>query len=194
MTPDDLEARKATIRRSVLARRGKVSPEERAAAADAVARSLADLPEVAGAEKVLGFASFGTELPTDPALARILGAGKRLLLPFVDGPILRAAEVRSMEEVAPGYRGIREPVERVAVDPSTADVVLVPGVAFDRLGARLGYGGGFYDSLLAELDQRVTRVGLCFDRQIVDEIPTAEHDENVSIVVTEARVLRAENG
>ena len=189
----DLDARKATIRRTLLARRGRLSAEERTAAAGAVAGRLAGLPEVAGAEAVLGFASFGTELPTDPILGWVLESGKRLLMPFVDGPLLRAAEIGSTQELEPGYRGIREPASRVAVDPSVAGLVLVPGVAFDARGARLGYGGGFYDSFLAELDSLIPRVGLCFDLQIVDEVPTSALDENVAVVVTESRVIRAQN-
>jgi 5-formyltetrahydrofolate cyclo-ligase len=193
MTLDDLAARKATIRRSVLARRAKLSGDERAAAGEAVAARLAALPELAGAGAVLGFASFGTELPTDPVMGWILGSGRRLLLPFVDGPAMRAAEVRSVEDLAPGYRGIREPAKRVAVDPALAQVVLVPGVAFDAAGARIGYGGGFYDSFLAELGARGARIGLCFDVQIVDEVPMGEGDEIVDVIVTEARTIRAKS-
>jgi 5-formyltetrahydrofolate cyclo-ligase len=189
----DLDARKATLRRSVLARRGKISSESRPVAAEAVAARVAALPETAAGGAILGFASFGGELPTDAVMAWVLGSGRRLLLPFVDGPVLRAASVASIDDLAPGYRGIREPSERVAVDPSTADVVLVPGVAFDARGVRLGYGGGFYDSFLAELDARVVRVGLCFDVQIVDEVPAGEHDERVQIVVSEAREIRAKD-
>jgi len=187
----DLDARKATVRRLVLARRGRLSPAERAAAAEAVAERVTALPELAEGGAVLGFASFGTELPTDPVMRWVLSTGRRLLLPFVDGAALRAAEVASVEELAPGYRGIREPAARVAVDPGEASAVLVPGVAFDERGARLGYGGGFYDAFLAEIDPRVPRVGLCFDLQIVEEVPTGADDERVGIVLTELRDIRA---
>ncbi|MGH2795412.1 MAG: 5-formyltetrahydrofolate cyclo-ligase, partial [Actinomycetota bacterium] len=145
---------------------------------------------VSGAENVLGFASFGTELPTDAVIAAILTAGKRLLLPYVDGEHLRAAEVRSVEDLAPGYRGIREPVARVPVELAEAGVVLVPGVAFDGRGNRLGYGGGFYDGLLSEITTRVPRIGVCFDLQVVDDVPAGDHDQPVDLVVTERRLIR----
>ena len=189
MGEDELSIRKASVRRLVLARRGRLGEEERAAAATAVAAAVAGLPEVAGAGAVLGFASFGTELPTDETMAAVLGAGKRLLLPFVEGERLRAAEVRSVEDLAPGYRGIREPAPKTPVDPADAGVVLVPGVAFDARGARLGYGGGFYDAFLAELDPATPRIGLCFDLQVVDEVPSGTADERVQIVITERRVI-----
>jgi 5-formyltetrahydrofolate cyclo-ligase len=186
----DLAARKATARRLVLARRGQVTPEQRAAAATAVSGRIAALAELAKARTILGFASFGAELPTDPVMQWVLNSGRRLLAPYVDGPELRATEVRSLEDLAPGYRGIREPVERTPLDPAEAAAVLVPGVAFDERGRRLGYGGGFYDAFLAGIDLRAPRVGLCLDVQIVDEVPAGEDDQPVDVIVTPERVIR----
>lgn len=190
--PDELSIRKATVRRTVLARRSAIDGAARAAAASTVAQAVGALPELAGPQAVLGFASFGTELPTDETMAAVLASGKRLLLPFVDGARLRAAEVRSVDDLAPGYRGIREPVVRTPVDLGEAGVILVPGVAFDENGARIGYGGGFYDSFLAEVGSAVPRVGLCFDLQVVPLVPAGPGDERVHIVVTERRVIRCE--
>lgn len=181
--------RKATVRRLVLAARSRLSADERAAAGEAVAERLAGLAEIDRARAVLGFASFGTELPTDPVMEWVLTTGRRLLMPYVDGTKLSAAEVRGVEELAPGYRGIREPAQRVAVDPKEADVILVPGVAFDERGRRLGYGGGFYDAFLAGIQARAPRVGVCFDVQIIDEVPAEAGDESVDVIVTPTRVI-----
>ena len=189
----DLTARKSTVRRLVLARRAEPTPAQREAAATAVSGRVAALPELARARTILGFASFGAELPTDPVMRWVLSSGRRLLVPYVDGRRLSAAEVRDLEELAPGYRGIREPVERTPVDPADAAAVLVPGVAFDETGRRLGYGGGFYDAFLAGIAAGVPRIGLCFDLQVVDEVPASPNDEPVDLIVTERRVIRAEN-
>jgi 5-formyltetrahydrofolate cyclo-ligase len=189
-TPDELSTRKASVRRLVLSRRTRLDRSEREAAGRDVAAALTSLPEVTRAGSVLGFASFGTELPTDPSMEALLAAGKRLLLPYVDGRRLCAAEVGSIDDLAPGYRGIREPVARTPVDLAVAQVVLVPGVAYDEHGRRLGYGGGFYDGLLSEIARSVPRIGLCFDLQIVDEVPAGEADEPVDLVITERRVVR----
>jgi 5-formyltetrahydrofolate cyclo-ligase len=190
----DLDTRKATMRRLVLARRMRIEPAARAAASAAVAERLASVPEASAARAVLGFASFGTELPTDPSMAWVLRSGRRLLMPYVDGEDLRAAEIHAVEDLAPGYRGIREPAERIAVDPAEADLILVPGVAFDGAGRRLGYGGGFYDAFLAGIERGIPRIGLCFEIQIVGEVPAGDRDEKVTAVVTEQRVVRAEKG
>jgi len=191
MAPDDeLSTRKASLRRLVLSRRARVAPDERAAAAGRVAEAVASSVEFAGAEAVLGYASFGNELPTDPTMEAVLSAGKRLLLPYVDGQRLCAAEVASIADLAPGYRGIREPVARKPVDLTVAGIVLVPGVAFDERGGRLGYGGGFYDGLLSEIPREIPRVGLCFEQQVVEDVPVGDADEPVDIVITEARLIR----
>jgi len=187
---DELSTRKASLRRLVLSRRARVAPNERAAAAGRVAEAVASSAEFAGAEAVLGYASFGDELPTDPTMEAVLSAGKRLLLPYVDGQRLCAAEVASIADLAPGYRGIREPVARKPVDLTVAGIVLVPGVAFDERGGRLGYGGGFYDGLLSEFPREIPRVGLCFEQQVVEDVPVGDADEPVDIVITEARLIR----
>lgn len=145
-----------------------------------------DLPEIANAKTVMGFASFGTEIPTDPLIEALLASGRGVLMPFVDGDRMRAARIERVADLAPGYRGIREP-SPVPVE-AEADAILVPGVAFDAAGRRLGYGGGFYDAFLAAA--RGTRIGLCFDVQIVEQVPVTGQDRPVAVIVTEKRILR----
>lgn len=181
---------KNSIRRLALLRRGRIDPSERAALGAAVCKRLLDLPEVRDAGTVLAFVSIRSEVPTGRLLETILGAGKTLLLPSVaEGGTLRASAVASLDELAPGYRGIPEPRAPRPVDPATADVIVVPGVAFDPAGGRLGYGGGFYDALLRSV-RGVPRVGICFETQVVDRVPMEEHDERVDVLVTEERTIR----
>lgn len=185
------QERKDAIRRVVLSRRALLTPDERDARAAQLMERLAAVPEFASADPVLAFVSIGTEVPTGPVLRHVLDGGRVLLLPYVaeDGA-LRAAAVRSLDELEPGYRRIPEPRARFPVEPSTAGAIVTPGVAFDERGGRLGYGGGFYDGLLARAPG-VPRIGICFEVQVVDEVPVAEHDERVDVVVTEARAIRA---
>lgn len=136
----------------------------------------------------MAFASFGTEIPTQPMVHALLASARRVLMPFVDGARMRAAVVEAPDDLAPGSRGIPEPLDPVAVDPGPDVAVLVPGVAFDEHGRRLGYGGGFYDSFLATTP--ALRIGVCFDCQIVAEVPVESHDLPVRVIVTERRVIR----
>ena len=93
-------------------------------------------------------------------------------------------------DIVLGWRGIPEPAPGCArVDASDVDWVLVPGVAFDRTGARIGYGGGYYDRLLPMLPPRAARVAGAFSMQIVDEVPSAPHDITMDAVVTEDGVV-----
>lgn len=101
---------------------------------------------------------------------------------------MRVAEITSIDDLVPGYRGIREPARKEPA--SEVDAAIVPGVAFDERGGRLGYGGGFFDRFLESLDPGVPVVGVCFDAQIVEEVPREPHDRAVDLVVTERRVIR----
>lgn len=186
----DPDVKKQTIRRLALARRARLSPLERETHATTLVQRLLSLEEVAAAPSVLAFASISSEVSTTSLLRAVLEAGKTLFLPFVtDAGAMEAAAVNSLDELEPGYRGIPEPATKVPVPASSAGVVVVPGVAFDQRGGRLGYGGGFYDRFLAAA-VGVTRIGICFETQIVDELPMLEHDQGVDIVVTEERTIR----
>lgn len=187
----NLQARKQTARRLAHARRSALSLEQRAQLGAAIAAQVMQLPEMQTAGTVLGYVSIGAEVPTESVLAQVL-EHRRLLLPYVaDDGAMRATPVSSLDELAPGYRRIPEPRNRLPVEVESADLILVPGVAFDRRGARLGYGGGYYDRLL-EFAPGPVRAGLAFGVQLIDAVPTAPHDQRVDIVVTEAEVVRAE--
>jgi 5-formyltetrahydrofolate cyclo-ligase len=129
-------------------------------------------------------------------LARdVIASGRRLVLPRVDrdARVLALHAVADLDvDVAPGYLGIPEPRASCAsVAPADVDFVLVPGVAFDAEGRRLGYGGGFYDRLLPLLRPDAARVAGAFDEQVVGAVPAASHDARVPLVVTPTRVVAA---
>jgi len=97
-------------------------------------------------------------------------------------------------DLAPGFRGIREPVDRSApgIDPRELDLAIVPGTAFDPAGNRLGRGAGYYDRFLPRLRAGVPRVGLAFECQIIEETAPAHHDVPMSFIVTEDRTIEPE--
>jgi 5-formyltetrahydrofolate cyclo-ligase len=180
---------KAALRARMRAARAALSAEEREAASRRVEERVMALPAVGRARTVLLFASFGSEVATAGMVDRLLAAGKRVLLPFLDGGAMEAAAVEPGEAMVATSYGPREPAGRKAADPGEVDLVIAPGLAFDRSGNRIGYGGAFYDRYLRRIPAMATRIGVGFAVQVVDEVPTAEHDERLDLVVTEAGVI-----
>jgi 5-formyltetrahydrofolate cyclo-ligase len=136
---------------------------------------------------------FGSEWDAKPLLAAALERSKTVALPRVNRATRMleiCAVTRPGEDIAPGYRGIPEPCAHcAALDLASIDWVLVPGVAFDREGHRIGYGGGYYDRLLPLLREGARRVAGAFELQWVERVPAAEHDIRMDAIVTEARTL-----
>jgi 5-formyltetrahydrofolate cyclo-ligase len=200
MQPINLRPIKTALRREVLARREALTCEEIAAKSRAITDHLLCLPTIPDAECVLAFASFGSEVRTLPLIEALLQAGKRVLLPKVNCAT-RTLDLYAVEccstDLEPGIWDIPEPIcSRCELcSPRDLDFILVPGVAFDLQGHRLGYGGGFYDDLLAREQHRLTSgqiVAVAFELQIVPEVPTRDKDIPVPYVMTEERLIRTE--
>jgi 5-formyltetrahydrofolate cyclo-ligase len=189
---------KAATRRAVLLRRDALPGGERALLSGRIVAAILDLPTYQNADVVLAYTSFGTELQTDRLLRHALADGKALVLPRVERGGLGLYEVRDLAiDLAPGTWGIREPEpDRCPpADPDGVGFALIPGVAFDRGARRLGYGGGFYDRLLAGgLPEGTPLVSGAFEVQIVDEVPTDPHDAPVDSVITERNIYARDGG
>jgi 5-formyltetrahydrofolate cyclo-ligase len=188
-----LHEAKLALRREVLARRDALPADVRAAASAAIAQRVAALPEFAAASAVLLTLAFRSEWNTRPLVSAALAASKTVVVPRVDRQT-RMLELHSIadpeRDVVPGPLDIPEPrPERPQVPRDAIDFVLVPGVAFDLDGRRLGYGGGYYDRLLPLLAARAARVAGAFDIQIVERVPAASHDVRVDAIVTELRLV-----
>jgi 5-formyltetrahydrofolate cyclo-ligase len=134
------------------------------------------------------FASFQSEVETHHMIRRALAEGKRVILPKVRGRDLELIEIENFDrDVSPGSWGIPEPDRGKCVDLRDVGVIVVPGAVFDERGNRVGYGGGFYDKLLAAY--RGMTVALAFELQILPEVPAESHDVRVRKIVTEKRVI-----
>jgi 5-formyltetrahydrofolate cyclo-ligase len=169
-------------------RRRALSPEARLAASRAASEHLCALDAVRRAGTVALYAALPDELDLAPAVATLADRGVRVLLPRVEGDAV-VLVAREGATLAPGYRGVREPTGR-PVSATEVEVVVAPGVVYDRAGNRLGQGGGHYDRLLAALPAATVRVGACFACQLVDAVPAGARAEPVDLVVTERGVTR----
>jgi len=183
---------KAALRREVLSRRAALGDREsRSAAIEDLAGSL---PEVERAVVVATYVGVGDEVATGRLLTRALERGSVVCVPWRDGNDLHLARLLAPDELVPVSFGLLEPPRELAltrvIPPSEVDLMLIPGVAFDRAGGRLGHGKGFYDRLLERAGAGPLRVALAFDCQVVDEVPMTAGDERMDLIVTENGVLR----
>jgi 5-formyltetrahydrofolate cyclo-ligase len=185
-----IEDAKAVLRREAAARRDALPADSRQAAVAAIAAQKFPLP-IAPGTIVSGFMPMKTEINALPLMRKLAEAGAQLALPVVEGrgkPLTMRAW-RWGEELGSGVWGIREPKPDAArVDP---DILLVPLLAFDRAGYRLGYGGGYYDLTIAGLRARktTTAVGIAFAAQEVLRVPTTPRDARLDLVLTEREVI-----
>lgn len=187
---------KQAIRKDIIAQREQLPAEIRAAHSAAITGRLLQLPEYRQADTVLGYMNFGAEFASELWVARALADGKRLALPKVNRHTsqLDLYWVDDLEnQLAAGLWGIREPVvercERLR-NPDEIEFILLPGVAFGRDGARLGYGGGYFDKLLARMAHRPVLVAGAYSMQIVTNIPMEANDRRVDWLVTESETIR----
>jgi 5-formyltetrahydrofolate cyclo-ligase len=185
--PDDP---KRALRQDVRAALRATTPESRAAWSELICARLDGLDAVQHARLVVAFMPLELEPDLIALIRRLDARGVAVALPRVDwsGTLMDAAQVTDLErDVVPGRFGLREPrPDLPPVQPQDINAVLVPGVAFDAAGGRLGRGGGFYDRFLATLGPGARRIGVAFELQIVRQVPTLPHDLHMHEIVTEA--------
>ncbi len=174
--------------------RRAIPAQERKDRSTLVTRLLSSLPEIRSAAGVLAFSSFGSEVETAELLGLLEESGVPVFLPFLTGGEMFVAEHRRGERLVETTYGPREPFSRRAGAPEGIGAAVVPGLAFDRRGGRLGYGGGHYDRFLRQLPAAANLIGVGFSEQVVVEVPLAETDVLLDLVVTDGEVIRCRRG
>ena len=183
---------KNEIRAQILARRDALSPEEIEEKSRLIFEKLVNMEEYRDAENILVYASMGSEVRTDDIILDALANGKKVFCPKVTDKkngVMEFVRITALEDLSEGYFGIREPQitaeSELAGDELTGTLVIMPGVAFDKDGNRIGYGGGFYDRYLLKHGLNQT-IALCFQAQITDEIIGIEDtDIKPAIILSE---------
>ncbi len=191
-----VQAMKQSLRQSIIAARQNLAAAERAAASRAITARLAALASYRNASTVLAYMSFGAEFETAAWVRQALQDNKQVLLPRVN----RASKELDLylvedlqRDLAPGAWDIPEPVPercRLAGSLHEVDFILLPGVAFTQDGARLGYGGGFYDKLIARMPHQPALVAAAFSMQLVTALPQEATDRKIEWLVTEHATIQ----
>lgn len=181
---------KTALRRRMREVRAAIPPGEREARAAAIERAILGLPEFHAARTVFTFLSMDAEVPTWGLVARLQAEGRDVLLPRVVGGRMEAVAWRRGEALERSFYGASEPSSEAFADPAGIDLVLAPGLAFDRRGNRIGYGGAYFDRFLPRLRPDAVRAGICFHEQVVEHVPTDPHDVALDLLVTDLEVIR----
>ncbi|MCK4244837.1 MAG: 5-formyltetrahydrofolate cyclo-ligase [Candidatus Omnitrophica bacterium] len=184
-------AEKEKIRRRVLRLRNSLPPEERREKSKAIKERLFTFFEFKTAKIILLYAAKGSEVETKEMLQEALSSGKKVGLPITKGEDLLFSQILQFKELSPSTFGILEPKKKYRpLSIERVDLVIVPGIAFDTKGNRIGFGGGFYDRFLSKIPKRILKIGLVFELQVISEsLPSHRRDVAVDKIITEKRVI-----
>lgn len=169
---------------------------DRAGASRAIQARVIALPEFAAANTILTYIGVRTEVATDTIVAEAVRGQKRVAAPYVTPEGLRAAFIEGRGDLVPARFGLVEPADRITQDPlrncppGEVDLFVIPGLAFDRSGGRVGFGRAYYDRLLANANPKARFVAVCFHSQLVATVPMIEHDIPMHLIVTERETIR----
>jgi len=189
---------KNSLRQEVLAKRDAISQATRQAYTVDLLVNISSLPEWKKANTVLLYLGIKTEFDPTPLVEAALSMEKTVVLPRIlkAENRLEIRQIQSLDQdLVSGVWGLREPDPSSCpeIEPAKLDFVLVPGVAFDLQGNRMGYGAGFYDRLLSDQRLVAPRISAFFSEQLVDQVPHEAHDLPVDIMVMPRQILRARN-
>lgn len=192
---DEIVARKKDIRNRIREWRNSLTEEEIERKSEIIIDKLLELPAINEAKSIMAYFEYRSEVRTFRLLQELLDRGKNLVLPasdFDDHKIIPCL-VRDIEKelIIHGKLGIMEPDPKTAekIDIKKIDLILVPGLVFDRSGNRIGYGKGYYDRFLSRYNGHSPKtIGLAFEEQLIDSIPTLEHDTRLDGIVTDLNV------
>lgn len=173
---------KKLLRANIRRKKREMTQEQIAAASERLAEKLYATEQYRNARTVYGYLPYNQEVRTVPMLERALADGKRVAVPKVYGDEMKFIYMTDLSLVEKSDMGIPEPVADGPLGDDPTALVLMPGLAFTVKGDRMGYGGGYYDKFLAREPDHPT-VALCYDFQMVEDLPTQDHDIPVDVVL-----------
>lgn len=185
---------KSEIRFEILNKRNAQSAEEIIRKSLFIENNLFSIEGFAKSIVCAFYASFRSEVSTYDMMSRCMDMNKRIFLPITIKPSheLIFSEIKSLNELKPNKMGIPEPGWDYIrpIELENIDSIIIPGVAFDLDGYRIGYGGGYYDRLIKKLPSKCLKIGLAFESQIIDSVPKNTYDMSVDMIVTEDRIIK----
>ena len=173
---------KKELRNKIREQKRAMTPQQIESASQKLVELFLATEQYRQAKTIYGYLPYNQEVRTVPLLEQALADGKKVAVPKIYGDEMRFIYLPDLNQVEKGYSGIPEPIEDGPLGDDPTALVLMPGMAFDEEGHRIGYGGGFYDKFLANEPDHPT-IALCYDFQIVKELPTEDFDIPVDLVL-----------
>jgi 5-formyltetrahydrofolate cyclo-ligase len=186
---------KQTLKQQIIEKRNSLKEEEIIRKSNKIKNNLFSLQEFQKAENILFYVSFNKEVNTQEIIKGLLKEKeKNIIVPFTIKNDLRLhlSELKDFVELEPKTFGILEPKEKYIreFNKDKLDLVIVPGIVFDKKGHRIGYGYGYYDRFLKTIKKEIVKIGLAFDFQLIEKIPEEKHDVPLNIIVTENEIIK----
>ncbi len=190
----EIEKQKSSLRKRILALRRAQSLSDIEKKSGDVRRKLSTFVPFCQAETILFYLAMKDEVQTEKIIEESLQNGKRVVAPLIDWQRkeILPSEIKDLtKDIEIGILEIPQPKNNLysPFSPANIDMVIVPGVAFNRKGNRLGFGGGFYDRFLGKLSDRIKLVALAFELQLVGNVPSQSHDIAADYIITERRII-----
>ena len=179
---------KDQLKESILEKRNSLVKKEIIEKSKKIENTLFNLQKYKNSKIIMFFVSFNSEVHTHDMIKQALN-NKIVVIPKVMHKEIEPSIIIDFDNLVPsGNFGILEPIEAMKISNKNIDLILVPGIAFDEEGHRIGYGFGYYDKFLRKVPKAV-KIGLAFDFQVVDKIPREMHDVPVDLIITEKRII-----
>lgn len=186
---------KENIRRKILKQRGRMTQEEASILSEKIIEKLKKIPVYKTSKTIMLYLSFGNEVDSTKIIEDCFKDGKRVVMPYCrkSDMSITPTEIKDIEmDLSENDMGYKQPKKDSLspVDPSEIDLIIVPGIAFDRKGYRVGFGAGYYDRFLGKLNFELPTIGLAYDFQIIDSfIKMEDYDIPVDYVMTDQRII-----
>lgn len=185
---------KKELRKEIIKKRDELDCTEKTIKDKKIIEKLKDTKEYKEAKGIFVYIGFGSEINTKILIEDALGDGKEVCVPKVIKKDMVFIKINSLENLVTSSYGILEPVgDKNNFNVDNLGLIIMPGLAFDKQGNRLGYGGGYYDKFLSNNKINVKKIALAYDFQILDKVPSEEHDIKVDSIITEEKEIEINN-
>lgn len=184
---------KKELRKIMIEKRDNIHKEEKAVMDKNIIFSLKEKEFYKNSKNIFIYLGFGSEIDTMSYIQDFINDGKHIFIPRIDIKTkkMEAVEITSLDGLKENKYGILEPDNnKEEFYKNNLELIILPGVAFDHSGRRIGYGGGYYDRYLEDIDKRIIKVALIYDFQLLENVPAEEHDIKADYIITETMSIK----